>query len=81
MATEDRLREIRQRISTVTATRARAQVEYENAQTRVASARADLKERFGVVTTEDAKRVQRELEEDLERQIEAVEAALTEAGA
>lgn len=81
MDIEGRLREIRTRISTVQSTRARAQVEYENAQARVTDARQDLKERFGVVTSEDAKRAQRELEDALTHQIQAVETALNEAGA
>lgn len=78
---EDRLREIRQRISNVANKRARAEVEKEQALDRTRKAKNVLLNDFGVKTTADAKAKREQLAADYEDAISTAEAALSEAGA
>lgn len=81
MSLDDNLRTIQTRISQVQGKRARAQVEQENALSKLTTAKATLKEEFGVVSNEDAKAKLAELEATLVETVSAVELELEAAGA
>lgn len=81
MSIEDQIRERRLVASQKQAQKARAQAELDSAEERLARARAELKEEFGVETPADAKAIQAQLNADLETTTAAIEAAFAEAGA
>lgn len=81
MAIEDQLREIRTTISQVQGKKARAQVELDNANERLETARTTLKEDFGVETTDEARTKLTDLQAELESVVAEVERALEESGA
>ncbi len=78
---EDKIREIRTRISQANARTARAQVEKEAAQKRLADATDVLKNEFGVSSIADAKALLGTMREDLQALIADAEAKLEEAEA
>lgn len=78
---EDRIREYRTTASQKQAQHARAEAELEGAETRLADARAALKEEFGVETGADAKTKLEELQKELADAEAEIEKALQEAGA
>lgn len=81
MDVEQRIREIRAEISAITSKKARAVVELDNAQSRLASARDTLKQEFGVSTTEEARAMITVLRKELDSAIAKIEKELSEAGA
>lgn len=78
---EDQIREIRSAIAQVQSKKARAAVDLENAESRLAQAKATLKEEFGVETTSEAKAALASLQEELRVAIEDIEATLEASGA
>lgn len=80
MSLEDDLRTIRTGISSLQASKARAQVEHENAAEQLKLARAGLKDRFGVETNDQLKEVLEQLTNDLESAISEVTKELEAAG-
>lgn len=81
MALEDELREYRSRISTARNKRARAQAEYDAAQTRQDLAKQTLKEEHGVSTPAEAKKKLLALKKNLDAVTADIETKLEEAGA
>lgn len=79
--TEDKLRDIQKRISVATAQRARHEVEAENAQKSLDSAKATLKDEFGVTTSAELAQLQENLETQLQENLETAERLLAEAEA
>lgn len=78
---QDRLRAAQTRRSQATATRARDEVEVENAKKALDAAKAELQSEFGVVTGADLKKVQETLAEELEAAVAEIELQLDAAGA
>lgn len=76
---QERLRRVQTLSSQATATKARAEVEKENATRTVAEVKAELQEKHGVVTSDDLKRVRAELQEELESALQEAESALEKA--
>lgn len=81
MAFDDDIRTIKTQISQAQGQKARASVQLENAQERVAEGRARLKEEFGVVETSEAKAVLTQLDAELQEALDTVRRDLAEAGA
>lgn len=81
MALEDQIREARTAISQATARKTRAQVELDNAEARLETANATLKDDFEVSTKEEARAKLTELQEALQEKLAQVEEELAEAGA
>jgi hypothetical protein len=79
MALDDDLRSIRSQISDARGRQARAQVQADNARTKVAEGKATLQKDFGVVTNEEAKAKLVELEAALEAEVASVKHSLAEA--
>lgn len=79
--TETQLREVRQRLANVQSKRARALVERDNAQAKVAQSKETLQSQFGVVTNDEAKAKLAELTQNLDDTVATVREKLTEAGA
>lgn len=80
MSTEDQIKNLKARMSAATASRARAQVEHDNALKERDAALAGLKD-FGVTTAPEASALLERLERELVEALENVEAALKEAEA
>ncbi len=77
---DGRLKAAQTQITAATTRQARAEVARDNARADVAKARETLSS-FGVKTNADLKRVQAELDEEVETKTAEVERLLTEAGA
>lgn len=77
----ERLQAFETRIDQQKSKAARAQVEKEQAEQSLASARERLAEEFGAKTGADIARIRAELEEELETQLASIEADLEAAGA
>jgi hypothetical protein len=75
------LREIRTGISNARTKKARAQVEYDNAQQRAEEAMTVLRDEFGVKTTAEAAETRERLKKELETRISEVLTSLESAGA
>jgi len=73
---EDKLRDIKTRISQAIARKSRAEVEQENALERRKQALAALKEDFGVETAEDIQRIKTELQQTVDDAVVEVTSAL-----
>ena len=78
---EDKLRELRGAISTAQGKKAHAAVQVEEARSKLTTARATLKDEFGVETTPEAREKLAELQADLDREVDQITRLLDEAGA
>lgn len=78
---QERLRSIQTRRSQAAAQRTRDEIEVENAEKALSKAKAELKEEFSVVTSEDLKKVRAQLAEELESALAEAEEQLAAAGA
>lgn len=76
---EEKLREIRTRISQTQSKKARAEVELETSQERRQRALSALKDDFGIKGAEDIARVQEELQKELDDAVVDVTSALEKA--
>jgi hypothetical protein len=81
MAAQDELRELQTRISTARSNKARAEIEVENATTRLVAAKDALEEEFGVKDNAGVKAVMAKLTADRDEALTTVKALLAESGA
>ncbi len=77
----ERLRDFESRIDQQKSRAARAQIEKEQAELSLATARDQLAEQFDARTGADIKRIRSEMEAELESQLAAIEEDLERAGA
>jgi hypothetical protein len=81
MAIEEEVRALQSKIQIEQSKKARAEVEHENAEKQIQQARAVLKEKFGITTSDDIRAKRAELEATLAENLASAKSALEAAGA